>query len=71
MPDATDLSVRTWRTMRRGLVWAFAYTVIDIPLAAAGLLDPMIADGALALSSFSAVLNALALRIRQLRPHAD
>ena len=71
VPDAIVLSARTWRTMRRGLFWACAYNVIGIPLAAAGLLDPMIAGGAMALSSVSVVLNALALRIGQLRPRAD
>jgi Cu+-exporting ATPase len=71
VPDAIHLSVRTWRAMRRGLFWAFAYNVIGIPLAAAGLLDPMIAGGAMALSSVSVVLNALALRIGHLRPSAD
>ncbi len=71
VPDAILLSRRTWRTMRRGLFWAFAYNVIGIPLAAAGMLDPMIAGGAMAMSSVSVVLNALALRIGQLRPRAD
>ena len=71
VPDAILLSRRTWRTMRRGLFWAFAYNVIGIPLAAAGMLDPMIAGGALAMSSVSVVLNALALRIGQVRPRAD
>jgi len=71
VPDAILLSARTWRTMRRGLFWAFAYNVIGIPLAAAGLLDPMIAGAAMAMSSVSVVLNALALRIGQLRPRVD
>ncbi len=64
VPAAIHLSRRTWRAMRRGLFWAFAYNVVGIPLAAAGMLDPMIAGGAMALSSVSVVLNSLALRWR-------
>ena len=60
--DAIDLSRRTWAKLRQGLFWAFAYNVLGIPVAAAGFLDPMLAGGAMALSSVSVVLNALSLR---------
>ena len=62
VPDAIDLSRRTWAKLRQGLFWAFAYNVLGIPIAAAGYLDPMLAGGAMALSSVSVVLNALSLR---------
>ncbi len=60
--DALDVSRRTVATIRRGLFWAFAYNVVGIPLAAAGLLNPVIAGAAMALSSVSVVVNALTLR---------
>ena len=60
--DALDISRRTVATIRRGLFWAFAYNVVGIPLAAAGMLDPVIAGAAMALSSVSVVGNALLLR---------
>ena len=60
--DAIDLSRRTWHKVRQGLFWAMAYNVIGIPVAALGLLDPMLAGAAMALSSVSVVLNALSLR---------
>jgi Cu+-exporting ATPase len=60
--DALDISRRTVTTIRRGLFWAFAYNVVGIPLAAAGMLDPVIAGAAMALSSVSVVGNALLLR---------
>jgi len=60
--DAIDVSRRTWRTIQRGLFWAFAYNVIGIPLAALGWLSPVIAGAAMALSSVSVVGNALLLR---------
>ncbi len=59
---AIDLARRTVATIRRGLFWAFAYNVIGIPLAAAGILSPVFAGAAMALSSVSVVLNALLLR---------
>lgn len=60
--DALDVSRRTVATIRRGLFWAFAYNVVGIPLAALGLLSPVIAGAAMAASSVSVVANALLLR---------
>lgn len=60
--DALDISRRTYSTIQRGLFWAFAYNVVGIPLAAMGLLSPMVAGAAMALSSVSVVGNALLLR---------
>ena len=60
--DALDVSRRTYATLKRGLFWAFAYNVVGIPLAALGLLNPVIAGTAMALSSLSVVGNALLLR---------
>jgi Cu+-exporting ATPase len=60
--DALDVSRRTYATLKRGLFWAFAYNVVGIPLAAFGLLNPVIAGAAMALSSLSVVGNALLLR---------
>jgi Cu+-exporting ATPase len=60
--DAIDVSHRTWRKIRQNLGWAFVYNLVGIPLAAFGLLNPMLAGAAMALSSVSVVANALLLR---------
>ncbi|MDB5745155.1 MAG: copper-transporting ATPase [Massilia sp.] len=60
--DAIDISHRTWRKIRQNLGWAFAYNLVGIPLAALGMLNPMLAGAAMALSSVSVVANALLLR---------
>jgi P-type Cu+ transporter len=60
--DAVAISQRTYAKIRQNLGWAFVYNVVGIPLAAFGLLNPVLAGAAMALSSVSVVANALLLR---------
>jgi Cu+-exporting ATPase len=68
--QALEVSRRTYATLKRGLFWAFVYNVVGIPLAALGLLNPVIAGAAMALSSVSVVGNALLL-LRRWRPRLE
>lgn len=62
IPDAIEISRKTYRKIQQNLFWAFIYNVIGIPLAALGFLSPIVAGAAMAFSSVSVVSNSLLLR---------
>jgi Cu+-exporting ATPase len=63
IPAALDISRKTYAKIRQNLFWAFVYNLIGIPLAAFGMLNPVLAGAAMALSSVSVVSNALLLKL--------
>ncbi|WP_124949731.1 heavy metal translocating P-type ATPase [Sulfuriferula thiophila] len=68
--DAISISRRTYNKIRQNLFWAFIYNLVGIPLAAAGLLNPVIAGAAMAFSSVSVVSNALLLKRWRPQPNS-
>ncbi|NGZ86723.1 heavy metal translocating P-type ATPase [Duganella aceris] len=71
IPAALDISRKTYAKIRQNLFWAFVYNLIGIPLAAFGMLNPVLAGAAMALSSVSVVSNALLLKLWEPEPGAE
>jgi Cu+-exporting ATPase len=67
VPESLDLAQATLRTIKQNLFWAFFYNALGIPLAALGLLHPMICAAAMGLSDVVVIGNALRLRHRRTR----
>jgi P-type Cu+ transporter len=67
--DAIEISRKTYRKIQQNLFWAFVYNLIGVPLAAMGMLNPMLAGTAMAFSSVSVVMNALWLK--RWKPHSQ
>lgn len=67
---AIDISKRSYQKIRQNLFWAFIYNVVGIPLAALGILSPVLAGAAMALSSVSVISNALLLKLWRPRSRA-
>ena len=65
VPEAIAIAKRTVRTVKQNLVWAFLYNVIGLVLAVTGVLNPLIAAGAMVVSSLSVVLNSMRLREKE------
>ena len=61
IPDVFDLAQRTWRIVRQNLFWAFFYNTMAIALAVTGVLNPILAAGAMLLSSISVIGNSMRL----------
>jgi len=71
VPDAISLSRATLRKIRQNLFFAFFYNILGLPLAAFGLLNPVLAGAAMAMSSVSVVSNSLLLNRWRPRPHSS